>query len=195
MPFNRDTRTALDRRREREADITFDMLYVQPLGQRGLHLVHPIHGDDGETIIVGTAMGEMTFKPGSVVIVGSNSGKAGKVILGLPPPGRRGASQWGVFSPADGEVDAVGIISADPATVTAGESDVVVTLTGYGFRETPVDTFTAVVYDEDTRTWTADPLVTIHDATFATTTEVTIQVDVSASAPNNKKIHVLPTRS
>jgi hypothetical protein len=81
---------SLDERRAWESDIKY-RLYVRPHGNRGLHVVK--NGVDGvEYIVSGPGR---TFRPGTVVPTGSNTGTQGEFIVSDPPPGRRGAGRFG----------------------------------------------------------------------------------------------------
>lgn len=68
-------------------------LYVAPLGN-GEHLVrNPCNETPYK---VGSTLGGQTFKAGQVVFLGSNAGTPGEVIIGLPPPGRGGGSEFAI---------------------------------------------------------------------------------------------------
>lgn len=77
-----DLRQVLDRQRQAEAD-NRRAVYVRPLG-RGLHLVRNVCND--QEYRVGSGQGALTYKPGAQVLLGSHTGTAGEVILGLPGP-------------------------------------------------------------------------------------------------------------
>ncbi len=79
---------SLNERRAWESDIKY-RLYVKPLGRRGLHVVKS--SIDGQEFIV-SGPGR-TFRPGTVVPTGSNTGTQGEFIVSDPPPGRRGAGR------------------------------------------------------------------------------------------------------
>lgn len=79
---------SLNERRSWESDIKY-RLYVRPLGNRGLHVVKS--SIDGQEYIV-SGPGR-TFRPGTVVPTGSNTGTQGEFIVSDPPPGRRGAGR------------------------------------------------------------------------------------------------------
>lgn len=170
----RRLRDSLDRRRDAESDILF-ATYVRPRG-RGEHVV-TLPGSTVERI-VGSSIGRVTFKPGAVVPLGRQSGEATEFVIGKPPPGRAGASGFPISTPQPGRIDVARITGADPAEVETGETDQLVTLTGFGFAAG--DVMVAVVSAADL---TPDPYATIHDTTFVSATEATIEVDVDADAP------------
>lgn len=170
----RRLRDSLDRRRDSESDILY-ATYVRPRG-RAEHVVLP--PGSGVERIVGSAIGRVTFKPGAIVPLGRMSGEAKEFVIGKPPPGRSGASGFPISAPQPGHIDVARITSADPEGVETGEVDQLVTLTGFGFAAG--DVMVAVVSTIDL---TPDPYATIHDTTFISATEATIEVDVSADAP------------
>lgn len=186
---------AMDRRRVREADINL-RVYLCPNGP-GEAKVRDLCNNEVKYVTAPSA----TFAPGSIVLTGAASSVgyagagAGESILSPPPPGRRGGSRFVQNFPTPGIFDVVGIISASPTTVEVGQDDQAVTLNGYGFRQTPLDTFDAVVWDEDAYDWAADPFVTIHDPSWTSATEVGIQVDVTSAAPPGYLINVRVRRS
>lgn len=104
MPLtHQDLRTlkgGLDARRAKEADIEY-WIYIGPEGSSGLHRARPPHSSTSR--VIGSSLGGRTFRPGSVVPVGSHSGRPGKFIIGGPPPGQRGASAFAaqVLAPGD----------------------------------------------------------------------------------------------
>jgi hypothetical protein len=105
--------------------------YVQPVG-RGRHLVRTAVGD---VLEIPGAQGSTTYTTGQTVTLGAT--REGLVILGSPPDGLLGAS---LFASAEvsGSVDRPVIHPpADPATVPPGST--LVTFSGVGFRESPVD--------------------------------------------------------
>jgi hypothetical protein len=89
MAGERDVRVVLARNQQQTADNRW-AVYVKPLGG-GRHLVRNI--DNARPYRVGSALGSITFKPGSMVMVSSNTGAPGEIIIGMPPPGRRGGRQ------------------------------------------------------------------------------------------------------
>jgi hypothetical protein len=90
LASRRDFISVQERHREISADIR-DAIYVRPLG-RGLHLVRNFCND--KEYVVGAAV-PVSYSPGSKVFLASNTGHPGEVIMGGPPPGRRGASIFG----------------------------------------------------------------------------------------------------
>jgi hypothetical protein len=185
--FTGALRASLDSRRERESDV-FPAVYVGPTGAPGGHYVRRI-GSTEDVVVAGP---DKTFAPGTRLLVARNSGRGGWVILNEPPPGLGGASAFAVVR-SDGEVDVVGIHEADPQTLEVGATETF-TLTGYGFRDDPADTFRAV-RDDGAGGWETDPLVTLGEPTVVSETEVEIDVTLSASAPTGHRISIDPTRS
>lgn len=183
-------RRGLDRRRVSEADINY-RVYVRPNGHRGLHVVR-LQCNEEEMVVSGP---KKTFAPGSIVPTGSHTGNPGEFILTDPPPGRRGGSVFSANFPTPTAFDAYGITSANPSTLLPGTTGQVVTLTGYGFRESPGDNFDAVVYNETTKEWEADPYVTVTGSTWTSATEVDITLDVTASAPDEYPVNIRMRRA
>lgn len=121
-------RRALDRRRPTEADMRY-RTYVRPAGA-GLHAVQDLHS--GQQIVVASAAGHRTFRPGARVPTGSHTGFPGEVILGLPPAEERGASRFGFAPgqsrefgpPAPVTASYVAILIADGSDLVARTYDV-----------------------------------------------------------------------
>lgn len=81
----------LDQRRQSEADIRYEAIYIRPLG-RGIHLIKNICND--QEYKVSSLNGSATYTPGQVVVVGSHTGHPDEFIMGNPPAGKRGASLY-----------------------------------------------------------------------------------------------------
>lgn len=178
---------SLDKRRDGESDVQ-PRIYLRPLGRSGLHVVR-LECNEEEIIVSGSR----SFAPGTQVFTGRYSGRTGETILTEPPPGRRGASAF-PLQVVSRDLDALGIVSADPEEVEAGATEAV-TVTGFGFLEDPVDTFRAVVFDEATATWTDDPLVTVDSATWTDAETVELSITVDSSAPEDYPISLEVVRS
>lgn len=183
-------RENLDRREIRGADNKYRE-YIRPLGARGMHIVK-IPCNDEQRIVSGP---RETFAPGTVLLTGSNRGTPGEVILNFPPPGHRGGSEFRQLFPTPGVLDVLGLTSANPATLYNGTTDNPVTLTGYGFLASPLDTFSAVVFNSSTGVYDPDPFVTIHDVVWVSATVVTVEIDVAAGAGSGYRINILPERA
>jgi hypothetical protein len=82
----------LDGRRVAEADIR-PAIYVRPKGN-GFHVVRNICNEEEYVVADGT--GGSTFAPGSVVSVASFSGNPGEFIIGSPPAGFGGSSNYAI---------------------------------------------------------------------------------------------------
>lgn len=168
-------------------------IYMYPFGARGLHAIRNECNEEVK-IVSGP---KATFAPGTIVATGSHMGNRaeGEYILSPPPPGRRGGASFAQVFPVPGTFDAVGITSGSPSELTSGVSNQAVTLTGYGFRETPLDSFEAVVWNETTRTYATDSLITIHTVAWVSATSVTCLINVSASAGDGYLVNVRVMRS
>lgn len=85
----------LDGRRQAEADLR-RVLYVRPYGY-GFHVVKNLCND--EEYVVADGLGfKRTFAPGTVVMLGSQTGHPGEMLLSGPPSGMGGASAFPVTS-------------------------------------------------------------------------------------------------
>lgn len=188
-PLRQITRS-LDLRARSEADIAA-VRYVQPLGDAGLHVVK-LPCNEAERVVSGPAE---TFAPGSQVLAASVSGRPGQTIVSPAPPGRRGGASFATAFPIAADVDVYGIRSADPNVLARGTTDTLVTLSGYGFRASPVDLFSAVVWSESARAYVADPFLTLHDAAWISSTRVTVLADLDAAAPIGYRMSVLVLRA
>jgi len=120
-------KATLDARRVREADLRF-ATYVSPDG-RGYHRVRL--AGSGTIILVASAVGSRTFAPSELILLGSNSGRFGFVLLGSSPPGGQGASGFPPSTPLVFAADSILITAAVPDTVSPGET-VDVDVFGYG---------------------------------------------------------------
>lgn len=177
----------LDRRR---ADVGRS-IYSGPQGRRGQHRVTKPGSGSTERVISGS--GGRTYAPGTAVPVAHAQGSARETIISEPPPGDAGT---GALPPdsRSGAIDAVKIVSCDPATVGSGESTAV-TLAGAGFRPQPVDTVRAVVLDEGVGGVVADPLVTVSVVSWVDAETLTATIAVDATAPPGYPVHLEVTRS
>jgi hypothetical protein len=163
--------------------------YVRPQGL-GKHIVTSPSCDNVEMLIAG---GANPYTPGQFVTVGITQN--GPVILGQPPAGLLGVSEFQILKPPIGIVDAIAVttITADP--ILAGSSNNLVKLFGYAFQQTPVDTFSAVQYDAPTMKWISDPNLTLHTPTWVSPSEVHVLADVGSFAPAVFRITVKYQRS
>lgn len=180
--FTRQLSRSLDDRRDTESDVQ-PRVYLRPIGRTGFHVVRRECNE--EEIVVA---GSRTFAPGTQVQTGRFSGRPGEAIITEPPPGRRGASAF-PSTVVRREIDAFGIVSASPAVVDSG-STTVVRLTGFGFRESPVDAFRAVRLSPTLAEWLDDPLAVVDSAVWISATEVDIELTVAASAPEGYLISI-----
>lgn len=185
-------REQLDRRRTKEADVV--PLYITGPGPSlGLWEAHGPHGESAE--IVASALGRQSFRPGAVVMAASFSGQGGKVVFSHAPPGQMGTAEF-AFPPLIGaRMDAVGLVRADPSILTAGGAAQSVVFTGFGLNQNPLDLFRAVLYNATTRVWDTDSLITLGAVTWVSSTQVTIPVTVSSTAPDGYEISIEVVRA
>lgn len=181
-----------DRRARRDAYLTGalgdggvrTMVYVRPVGN-GQHLVR--HPTDRETLLrLPSTQGAESYAPGQRVFVAET--RTGDAIFGNPPGGEKGLANRDTVE-RRGTVDVLQVIEANPAVLDS-DSTTAVTLIGLGFNESPVDVFTAEIFDEATLGRIADPYVTIGSVAWVSATEVLAQVTVSASGPDGHRIGV-----
>ena len=158
------------------ADINF-FKYGCPEG--GNYHSISIEGCD-ETLTVTSLNGSVTFKPGASVTVGSHTGGRRKVIMGTPPPGELGKTNFPTLR-EDTEITSFIITSADPSTVEPGDTGINITIYGLGF--TADLSWNVVKYDVVTKAWVDNPYITVNSATYVDSEEVTLNIDVSGSAP------------
>lgn len=159
--------------------------YVRPRGP--LYHEVKVPGCGGETAIIPSAAGGVAFAPGQSISVGVNG--HGAVILGRPPSGLVGVGGFATDDIDAGAFDEIEIESVSPATLTVGVNDQAITITGRNFRQTPLDSITAAVYDGNEASstfgqYTADPYVTLHGLAWVSSSEATALANVTASAPN-----------
>jgi len=89
----RNLSSMLDGRRQAEADLR-RVLYVRPYGY-GFHVVKNLCND--EEYVVADGLGfKRTFAPGTVVMLGSQTGHPGEMLISGPPSGMGGASAFPV---------------------------------------------------------------------------------------------------
>lgn len=186
-------RESLDRRRREEADIVFGR-YVRPKGH-GQHVVSDPSGKRQR--VVSAATGATTYRPGSQVTLGSQSGDTfkGEVLLGNAPIQERGTHRnaQGASIPVNTNLGPV-IVSADPSSVTAGSTESV-TLTGLRFRDAPADSFTLVWFDEEADADVADPWATISNVVVVSETEATCDIATDLDTPDDHQISIQVERA
>lgn len=158
--------------------------YVRPVG-RLMHRVRIPGCGEPRYADIPSAAGEASFPPGSMVSIGTL--RSGSVVLGRPPGGLLGVSGFALDQLIGGAFDDIGV-TAVTGEINPGESDVELTILGYGFRESPLDVFEAAIYDgeeySDTfNTYSSDPYVTLHDPTWVSQYEVTILADAASNTP------------
>lgn len=187
---SRNLREALVNTSERRTDIE-DYSYLQPMPNNE-HLI--FDHCRGIPIKASSAAGGTTFSPGSGVTIAQRQGSQEKVIVGRPPPGRRGVSIFARYDPPETTFDLVDIISADPDEIAPGAT-VNTSLFGGPFVEDPIDLFDAVKWDSVTQTWIADSEVTLGAPTWISDSEVTLDVSVDNAALAGKQISIRVRRA
>ena len=155
--MSRDLRDLLNRRRDEDADLR-PARYVKPEGA-GFHVVELI--DTSERVIVGSLVGNRTYRPGTIVLLGTYQGGRLRAIIGLAPPGDQGASSFPEDAISSTGRELAKIISVIPSAVIAAQVDQLVYFVGTGLQEDPLDVIAAVVSAGGELT--GDPYVTIHD--------------------------------
>ena len=149
--------------------------------------------DSTKEVTLPSAPGVEGFVPGQEVLAAQH--RYGPAIIAHPPGGQTGNSRHQTQA-RSATIDVVEITSADPGTVGAGET-VAVTLTGIGFLASPLDTFTAVKFDETdpSSPWVADTLITLGTPTWVSSTEVTISVTAASGTPAGHVINIRVQRT
>lgn len=163
--------------------------YVGPNGE-GRHFVQSPN-DPSAVVEIPSNGGLDGFRPGQGVLVAMSV--SGWTIIGNPVSGEL-SKDTSTPLVATGIVDLYGISTAAPSELEPGDSDPV-TLTGFGFNETPVDTFTAVIWNSTSQSYDVDPEVTLSGVTWVSATEVTLTVTVSSSASPGRWINIQVERS
>ena len=102
--LRRDLRGVLERNRQQTADNRWAD-YVRPIGN-DRHLVRNF--DNSQVYVVGSAFPGISFAPGSSVILASNTGQPGEIVIGMPSADRRGGFTHPVkrFKPPHSSTDA-----------------------------------------------------------------------------------------
>lgn len=172
---------------EDRADVTIER-YVSPEGRIGIHRTTPGRG----STVAYVAGNERTFAPGTHVPVARRQGSQEGTIIGQPPVGRQGTGRTPPET-REAELDDVGITAMDPEEVPAGEATAV-TLTGFGLRESPVDTLECVVAGDDGAE-SLDPLLSLGTIAWVSATEVTTTITVDASAPVGYPVSIRARRA
>lgn len=167
--------------------------YVRPFGELYHYVEHP--KQPGRQVLVASTF-PGTFTPGQNVQVGVD--QHGEVIQGHPPQGARNASQTPTKT-RSGELDLLSVTGGTPFEVTRG-STTAVTLEGFGFRESPVDTFEPRVYDPTDEDADADGFaptdeVTFGSITWVSATQVSMVVTVDSTLPDGTPVFVYYARS
>lgn len=120
-----------------------------------------------------------TFRPGAFVMVGQD--RNGAVVLSAAPAGLAGTSGFAVDAPPSGQVTDLRIHTIEADDLLPESVDNPLTLLGHGLDGS--ETFEAVVYDEATMDWVADPLVTLHDPTPIDGSSATVLADLAPGFP------------
>lgn len=163
----------LRRNRSKSADIEF-YRYACPEGVKYHRVKLP--NCDEELLVTSTA-GRTTFAPGSRVVVASHQGQRQKVIIGSPPPGQVGVTNFPLIDETI-DIESIGITKVTPSILDRETTDNDVTVEGWGFNEDPLDIFSLVVYDWDTDSFVPDPLGDITNTVWVSSSEVTLTIDV-----------------
>lgn len=180
--------SSLNDRRNYESDVQ-PRPYVRPIGRSGFHLVR--HECNDELV---TVSGSRAFAPSTQVQTARFSGRPGEAIITEPVPDRAGISAFPV-NRVIRELDILRILSADPSVVEPGFVGTV-TLTGIGFRESPIDTFTAVAFNPATGLYDLlDPLAEVASPVWISSEIAEISLSVLSSAPKGYTISIDPRRS
>ncbi|MEM1181168.1 MAG: hypothetical protein AAGM22_22690 [Acidobacteriota bacterium] len=153
----RSLRELLATRRDEDADLR-RARYVRPEGG-GQHLVELL--TTNEQVLVGSLVGDWTFAPGALVVLGTYGGGRRRAILGLAPPGDQGASAFPRAEANEQLPERPRLLAAIPSAVLIGQPDQIVYLIGLGLSEDPVNTFRAVV--GPVGAYGPDPYVTISE--------------------------------
>jgi hypothetical protein len=124
-----------------------------------------------------------SYPPGMSVNVASAFGGPDKAIVTLPPFGRGNASESPYLVSDPGLYDGIAVVQMIPDTISAGAVDQTIQFIGSGFLDSPVDSVEAVVYNVDTDTWDADPLVTVTGILYVSPTEIDVDISVDSSCP------------
>lgn len=189
----KDLAEVLAKKRDQFGDIT-TARYLRPWG-RAAHLI--LFPPDPSPKILGSAVGETTFQPGDLVLVGSIAGRRRRVVLGFPPPGMGGGGAFALGPTSEGGIDQPTLVAASPSPIPAGAVDFELFLIGTRFAsEEPFDIFAATIRDPVTGEESPDPYVTVHGTpefiadpaaegliVLETQTVVRVLVDVDAAAP------------
>lgn len=196
----RNPRELLEKKRDEYADHAYAR-YVKPRGQ-GLHIVTLL---TNQVQIKVSAIVHVTFSPGDIVLIGSLSGRRGKVILGLPPAGSQGSGGFAASDYGVGDLSAPVILAAHPNTVPSGSLDYRIVLVGRSLLNN--DLFRAQVWNDETSSWEDDPLVEVVDIDYNVDPEVedlilepdedavAIFVNVSADRAPGTKISFVAQRA
>lgn len=165
--------------------------YIAPQGN-GRHLVRGPQEKGSVGLVLPAASQAQAFAPGQRVLVAV--GRAGATILGNPPGSDLALSERPQVT-RSGELDALGIEAATPKTLESGSVGNVVAVEGFGFRQTPLDTFSPVIYSETLLDWIADPLFTVQAVVWVSVTRVDLTIDVAAAAPPGHTLSLEVERS
>jgi hypothetical protein len=171
-------RRSFDRRRQRERDVVYGR-YASPANPHAEGWV--VLPGTTVPIFVGSTVGAVTFRPGSIVPLLSESGAPGLTIAGRPAPGRKGAADFPLAAPTPGGVTPFGIIRAVPGVLVVGEADQPVTIHGFGLVDG--DTYRPVKWSMADQNFVLDSAVTVHDVAYVSATEVTMELDVIEGLP------------
>jgi len=165
--------------------------YVRPNGV-GRHILESPR-NPAKTIELPSHPGAQGYTPGQYVLTAQQ--RTGGAVIAPPPGAQKGVSQYETTKRI-ASVDLVMIESASPATIGVGRT-ISVTLVGVGFSSSPVDTFTAVKFDDTApnKPWIADPLITVTSPAWVSATEVTVTVAAGSGAPVGHVVNIEVSRT
>lgn len=173
--LSRNRARTLDKYTKKNIEQTRDVqfaVYLRPAGKNGKAAV--AFSDCDNSVTVGSAIGDKTFEPGSIVPIATREG--GKTIIGVPVPGKKGNGAPIIQS---FPITSLVILYCNPSELING-TPTSVEIHGIGFSE---DTVIRAVKETFTGT-TLDSLVTIENITFVTSKVVTCDITISAEAPS-----------
>ena len=156
---------------ESTRDVNF-AVYLRPAGKNGKAAV--AFSDCGTSQTVGSAIGDKTFPPGSIVPVATREG--GKTIIGVPVPGKKGNGAPIIQSFSFGRLM---ITHAIPNEIQINTSTNV-EIKGSGFTENTV----IRCIKTTTSGFIQDPYVTLSNQVYVSRSSITIDVLVDPSAPD-----------
>lgn len=165
MSFRKMVKRYVEKYVEKTRDVNY-AVYLSPAGKGGKSSV--VLSNCDYAVTVGSALGNTTFEPGTIVPIINREGS--RSIVGYPSPGKTGA---GIPVRQSFSSIALVITSANPNSIDKGVTTTV-QIAGFGFSENTI--IRAIVPSFTGSGWTIDTNVTITNQTYVSIRRIDLDI-------------------